>query len=247
MPDPSVASRIHTVSRAGEPAEASDDAAHVRADGAPVRAAVADGATESVYAGVWARILTQKLVEAEVGTAEAFGTAVEAGQAAWQAAVDDRSAEQPWYVTAKVEQGAFATALALSIHDDGQWQAVGAGDCCLFQVRDGTLHRAWPIDDPEAFTHRPTLVPSLPQRSVPAPQTTQGDWAAGDAFLLATDAVAAWLLRTDPADALSMEAAGFESAVDEARAAGTLRNDDATLVVLKTEVPPTTDASEHST
>lgn len=246
MPDPSVVSRIYTVSRADEPAEASDDAAHVQADQAPVRAAVADGATESVYAGVWARILTQKLVEAETSTAEDFGAAVEAGQAAWQAAVDDRAAEQPWYVTAKVEQGAFATALVLSVQDDGQWQAVAAGDCCLFQVRDGTLHRAWPIDDPEAFTHRPTLVPSLPQRSVPAPQTTQGGWRAGDAFLLATDAVAAWLLRTDPAAAVSMEPTAFARAVDEARAAGTLRNDDATLVVLETEVP-STDVPEHST
>ncbi len=231
MSTPSAAYRIHTASRSGEPPDASDDAAAVRTETSPVRAAVADGATESVYAGVWARCLVEQLVQADAASASAFAGAVEAGQDEWRAAVDERAAEQPWYVTAKVDEGAFAAALGLSIHDDGRWRAVAVGDCCLFHMRNDALDRAWPMTDPDAFSHRPALVSSLPGRDGPTPATTDGKWRTGDTFLLATDAVAAWLLRTDPTAAASWDDP-FDEAVATARDEGNLRNDDATLVVL---------------
>lgn len=232
--------RIHTASREGEPADTSDDAAGVRPDGWPIRAAVADGATESVYAGTWAQCLVEQL-GAVKASASGFAAAVEAARSGWQEAVQD-AAEQPWYVTAKLEEGAFATALGLSVGREGQWQAVVAGDCCLFQLRDGGLHRAWPTADPEGFTHRPTLVASRATREAPTPKTATGTWGAGDIFLLATDAVAAWLLRTDLVAAAAWDDEAFHDAVVTAREDGELRNDDATLVVLEMRRrPPTED------
>lgn len=233
MTRPLGAHRIHTASRAGEPTDASDDAAAVQWEEASVRAAVADGATESVYAGVWADILTEQLVEADVASAAEFATAVDAGRSAWRDAVVDRAADQPWYVSAKVEEGAFATALGMSVHDDGQWQAMAVGDCCLFHLRGGTADRVWPVNDPEAFGHRPALVSSLPRQAAPTPEIIDGTWTDEDVFLLATDAVAAWLLRAEPAAAVSWDGDAFTRAVDNARSDGILRNDDATLLVLE--------------
>lgn len=224
---------MHTASRAGESADAFDDAACVQEGAFPVRAAVADGATESVYAGTWAELLAQHLVDGAADSSAGFAEGVEAGRAAWWETVEEASTDQPWYVTAKVEEGAFATALGLSVHEDGQWRAVAVGDCCLFHLRDGTLRQAWPIDDPEGFGHRPTLVSSLSGHDVPTPRTREGTWAANDVFLLATDAVAAWLLRTDPDAAASWDEEAFREHVRAARADGALRNDDATLLVLE--------------
>lgn len=233
---PTVAHRILTVPKAG-PDPASEDAADARVDEWPVRAAVADGATESAFSGLWARTLVDQLLGRSRATAEAFAAAVDAGRAEWAAAVADRLDDRPWYVRAKAEQGAFATALGVTLHEDGAWAGVAVGDCCLFHLREGRPIATWPYEDPDAFTHRPSLVSSRPDRSGPVPKATRGDWAAGDVLLLATDAVAAWLLRRGAGSVLDADPSTFGRAVRRARDEGTLRNDDATLLVLTIDPP----------
>jgi hypothetical protein len=234
-----VTSRHLSVSKRGEATE-SEDAAAVRPDAWPVRAAVADGATESVFAGRWAERLVEGMVEREA-TPEALADALPDWQARWRAEVGAQTPTAPWYVQAKVTEGAFATLLALELQRDGRWRALTVGDGGLFQLRDGTVQRAWPTAAPDAFTNRPALVPSRSDRSVPTPKTTHSDWRPGDTFLLATDAVAAWLLRIGPAQARHWTADTFRAAVHAARAEDTLRTDDATLLVLEIGG---TDASE---
>lgn len=237
MPSPSVGHQIFTVPKAGADA-ASEDAADVRVEAWPVRAAVADGATESAFAGLWARTLVEELLAQPAATEEAYAAAVEAGRASWAAAVADRLDDRPWYVRAKAEEGAYATALGVALHEDGTWAAVAAGDCCLFHLRDERPVATWPYDAPDAFTNRPSLVPSRPGRPVPAPRTTSGRWQSGDALLLATDAVAAWLLRRGPTRGLEVPPSTFGEVVEHARAKGVLRNDDATLLVLTIDDRP---------
>jgi len=226
---------VWAVSKGGEAMDVYEDAAHVRSDAWPIRAAVADGATESAFAGAWAERLARGVVEEDATTPEALCRAVPAWQAAWRAAVRERAAGRPWYVGAKAEEGAFATLLGLSLRAGGQWRAVGVGDCCLFRVRDEALVRSWPFDAGEAFTNRPALVPSRPNQTVPTPEAASGEWSAGDAFVLATDAVAAWLLNpespVEPATVGAWDEEQFRRAVEQGRTENTLRNDDATLLV----------------
>jgi hypothetical protein len=230
MLDPSVSHWTCSVPKSGGDDTDYEDAASIAAGNWPVRAAVADGATESVYAGLWAEMLVDTFVE--VGPdPEALPAAVQARQAEWRTAVQERAAEQPWYVQAKAEEGAFATGLVFSVHDDGTWAAASIGDCCLFHLRGETV-QAWPTDDPEAYTNRPDLIPSRGADRIPTPDTTTGRWVPGDTFLLATDAVAAWLLRAGPRSVLEADAS-FEATVETARADATLRNDDATLLILE--------------
>jgi hypothetical protein len=228
---PTVAHRILAAPKAGSDA-ASEDAADAHVEAWPGRAAVADGATESAFSGLWARILVGELLARSSMTAEMFEAAVDAGRAEWAAAVSARLDDRPWYVRAKAEEGAFAAVLGLTLHEDGAWTGVAVGDCCLFHLRDGAVIATWPYEDPDAFTHRPSLVPSRRTRPVPAPRATTGEWESGDALLLATDAVAAWLLRGDAASVLDTDSPAFGRAVQTARDEGALRNDDATLLVL---------------
>jgi hypothetical protein len=216
----------------------SEDAAAVRTDAWPLRAAVADGATESAFAARWADVLVQGMVDHE-STAKALAAALPDWQARWQKAVEAKLSSAPWYLQAKAADGAFATLLGLELSREGRWRAVTVGDGGLFQLRDNAVHEVWPTADPDAFTNRPALLPSRATRPVPAPQTTTGTWAPDDAFLLVTDAVAAWLLRTDPLQAREWTADRFREAVHAARADGTLRTDDATLLIL--EIEETTD------
>ena len=67
-----VDARVWAVSKGDANADAYEDAAHVRAEAWPVRAAVADGATESAFAGAWAERLACGVVEEDATTPEAL-------------------------------------------------------------------------------------------------------------------------------------------------------------------------------
>ncbi|WP_263785240.1 protein phosphatase 2C domain-containing protein [Salinibacter grassmerensis] len=238
-----VEARVWAVSKGDEDMDTYEDAASVRSDAWPVRAAVADGATESAFAGAWAERLTRGVVEQDATTPDALRSAVPEWQAEWRDAVRGRVEGRPWYVEAKAEEGAFATLLGLSLRAGGQWRAVGVGDCCLFRVRGEALVRSWPFDPGETFTNRPALVPSRPSQTLPTPEAASGEWSAGDIFVLATDALAAWLLGVEspvgPATVGAWDEEQFRRAVERGRTENTLRNDDATLLVAHiTETPP---------
>ena len=242
MSSPSVVYRTCAVPRAGSEEAEYEDAAAVATEDWPVCAAVADGATESVFARAWAEHLARGLLDRGATTAEAFRDAIPDWRVEWRRRRGDRTEERPWYVAAKAAEGAFAALLGLSLHANGRWRAVSIGDCCLFQVRDEGLARSWPFEAPDTFTNRPALVPSRSDRSVPSPETASGTWQPQDTFLLATDAVAAWLLGGDssedaerptgPPVAADWDEETFQRIVETARAEGALRNDDATLLVV---------------
>ncbi len=220
------------VPKAGGDEADSEDAAAVSTERWPVCAAVADGATESIFSGAWAGRLVEGMVEIRATTTHAFGDALSDWQAEWREAVRLRTQERPWYVAAKATEGAFAAVLGLSLHADGRWRALSVGDCCLFHVRDGDLLESWPYEAPDAFTNRPALVPSRPDREETAPETTTGTWRPTDRFVLATDAVAAWLMRDRSPSVARLNEEEVPGTLEAARADGLLRNDDTTLLVL---------------
>lgn len=246
MATPSVVHRTYAVPKAGGDEGDYEDAAAVAVGDWPVCAAVADGATESVFARAWAKRLVRGVVQEGATTAEAFQDASAQWQAEWAASARERAIDRPWYVAAKAAEGAFATVLGLSLHADGRWRAVAVGDCCLFHLRDDALIQSWPFEAADAFTNRPALVPSQPAQDAPAPDAATGSWRAGDSFLLATDAVAAWLMRSDPIAVRTLTSDDFRGRVEAARADGTLRNDDATLLVLELTASPEATADDSA-
>jgi hypothetical protein len=218
--------------KAGHRADEYEDAAAVSANTFPTYAAIADGATESAFARRWAQLLVRGCVEAQVASAAELKGQLPAWQTAWHEAVAARTTEAPWYAAAKAEEGAYAALLTLTAMADGRWRAVAVGDCCLLHLRDDALHAAWPLDVPSQFTHRPDLLASRSDAPLPPMLERTGNWQPGDVLVLATDALAAWLLAADPARALDWTKAAFLDAVTKARDDGTLRNDDVTALIL---------------
>lgn len=214
-----------------------EDAADIQADVWPVRAAVADGATESMYAKRWADTVARGLVTHEAGTRDKLQTVASTIQQAFHDRFKEAPEAKPWYVSAKATEGAYAATLGLVIEGGGTWRAVSIGDCCLFHVRENHVQTVWPIASVEAFDHRPELFASRPTVEMPHPDATRGEWKAGDSFLLATDAVAEWLLHDVEqgnvwSDVLDREEEGIENAFSAARRKGVLRSDDATLLII---------------
>lgn len=183
-----------------------------RRAGRRLRAAVADGATETVFAGTWARLLVEGFLTHGPALFLDGHDVLQTVRLGWQTAVRPLSDTLPWYVSAKIESGAFAAFLGLEIDDRGAWQAVCIGDCELFHERNGTLLAAWPFAEASDFGYRPHLVSSAAGDPLPEPSVLTGVAYPGDHFLLATDAAAAYLLSRKE-DVLPACASGSVSAL----------------------------------
>ena len=218
------------------------------ADVATGRYAVADGATESSFAGLWARLLVEEFVQDSGCDPDQWPARLSTLQERWYADVSGRSL--PWYAEAGVAQGAFAAFLGvvLGVTADASfcWQAVAVGDSCLFHTRGAALLGAFPLHQSGQFNNLPKLVGS---RTSPAEICqkstlwTDGNGRPGDRFWMMTDALAQWCLAEHEAgknpweemDLLLAPPATqqrFTSWIEELRDGRGLQNDDVTLVVV---------------
>ena len=173
----------------------------------PVRVAVADGATETTFSGLWARLLVEAYNDAK--SDPSLLETLAPLQARW---LKEATAKPlPWYAEAKLEQGAFAALVGITLsatqgNTRGEWAAYAVGDSCVFQLRGNDLIARFPLSEFTAFDNRPLLVSSVQannRKLEAAEQRASGDWQVGDVFYLMTDAFACWFLRTW--DALSQD------------------------------------------
>ena len=169
------------------------------------RCAVADGASESAFSGLWAQLLVRSFGKRKMR--------LEWLRRLFEDAI--KSKPVPWYLEKKIKNGAHAAFLGLLLRDgthngngngDGSgtqagraWRAVAVGDSCIFHVRDDELIAVGPIGKSELFDNSPYLIATkakdlIRPRSLHHVSMMNGDWEPGDIFYLATDAIAQWLL-----------------------------------------------------
>ena len=193
--------KVFSCPKLGNSLEEYEDAWAHRQTRTPVgiRVAVADGATESSFAKLWAALLVESYVRSEVTGAEFFAR-LKPARRLWRRRLAGRPL--PWFASEKAEQGAFAAFLGVQIDARKNcWTALAVGDCCLMQV-DGVgegmrVVETFPLQKSSQFTMSPYLIgsratgESVNERI----QISEGSLRDGDMLLLATDAVAAWLLK----------------------------------------------------
>jgi hypothetical protein len=213
---------------------------------------VADGASESSFAGLWARLLTEGFVQAEADAANGWLGPL---RRRWAAEVEPL--ELPWYAEEKREQGAFATFLGLVIRPPreslgGRWQALAIGDSCLFQVRQDHLLAAFPVECAADFSNVPQLLRSRATGAGTKPKVEWGKWEPGDRLFLMTDALAQWFLsrheaKANPWHSLARRLEHPDAQVVLTEYIGKLRdqkelkNDDVTVILV--ELAPATTAA----
>ena len=222
--------------------------------GEGLRFAVADGATEAAFAKLWARLLVAAYRKGWIGgRTPATHDGLERLGRLWQRRVSGKPL--PWYAEEKVRSGSFAAlcGLELSVSEDdtaapsgrpensarGTWKCWTVGDCCLFHLRGERLLGSFPVEAPEDFGSRPVLLATKMARNgaaLASAGSAWGDWAAGDAFYLMSDAIACWFLtehtsgRPPWREAHELDAEGFPGWVSGLREERGLRNDDVTLM-----------------
>lgn len=228
---------LHVPKRGSEEAEYEDafcpgEGVHRAEHG--FRCAVADGATESAFARLWARLLVRSFARRR--------WRLERLRRVWRRAM--RGRELPWYLQARLHEGAHAAFLGLSIHNGASpeaaprtWRALAIGDSCLFHVRAGELLQTGPVASSEDFDNNPFLLSSVARSLRDGARMLAGTWEIGDSFYLATDALAAWMMAEHEAgrapwqDLRSLGGQeAFAGFVEGLRDAGVLHNDDTTLL-----------------
>ena len=116
-----------------------------------LRVAVADGASESLFSGLWAALLT----EAWTGITyeAAFADAVTKAAAQWEAFVKTQAL--PWFAAPKRARGAHGAVISVAVSLTGEWTATAVGDACVFQIREERLITAFPIEATPTFPPYP--------------------------------------------------------------------------------------------
>ncbi len=206
--------------------------------------AVADGATQTLFAGRWATLLTERFVADPIfpSSPGEWADWLKPIRQQWWREIADVSL--PWYAEHKLPEGAGATLIGLCLRPDHTWQALAVGDACLFHWRGDQLFRSFPISDPTAFHNRPQLVSSHAPSAERPPQDADGLWQPGDRFLMMTDAAAQWFLAETTAQRepwptvnriLDIHDSPPEQLeeIERLRDSLALRDDDVTLVMIE--------------
>lgn len=189
------------------------------------RFAVADGASASAFARLWAELLVRAYAAGKL-RAEQLQADLEPLQAQWAHDVEAR--DLPWYAIEQVRRGAFAALVGLTIQTDHTWSAAAVGDSCLFHLRDGQLLTAFPITSVEEFGNRPFLIGSrAPSNRDVCVHSITGTWQPGDTFCMMSDALAALFLQEK-----RLEMPGFRAWITRMRTERLMRNDDVSLLHL---------------
>ena len=224
-----------------------------RPDGQRVyRLAVSDGATESSFAGIWAKQLVRSFCNQPFLKVVDLQDRISELSQRWHQIVFRRPL--PWYAEEKARLGAFATLLGIELEvvqfnpsTIGKLRCLVIGDSCLFQVRENQLYLAVPVENSTEFGNSPNLLSSIPSHNQAIMEKVRffdGNWQAGDHLFILTDALSAWFLREYEADQYPWvelfqvlgspePQAAFRSWAETRWANRSLKNDDLTCLVVQ--------------
>ncbi|CAI7977527.1 PPM-type phosphatase domain-containing protein [Frankia sp. Hr75.2] len=229
-----LAATAHSVARLGRSPAENEDSCAIRPELG--RFAVADGASTSARPEVWSRLLVDAY--AHDGLDPLAPDVLRALRERWWAQVSRPGL--PWFARAKLQSGADASFLGLSVDVANQsWTATCVGDSCVFHLRDGETRSVGPVGRSSDFTRFAELVGSHGP-SAPEPTLLTGELRPGDVLVLATDALARLLLHAAetrgrmPSPCWLAQTAGrFSRAVAAYRHHGYLADDDTTICVVQ--------------
>ena len=215
------------------------------------RYAIADGVTRSFFPKEWATLLVEHFCESINLSLVKTNWRVWIGpiQQKWYEQVEEKvNVRNLYYLTNSfnTKESAASTFIGIEFNKDNtEWEAMIVGDSCLFH-KSGSGFDSYLIENSADFTNRPEVFASFDKDNHFEPKFIHGNTNPGDTFILATDALAKWILehkeigKLDAAlDRLKVMETDekFYQFVHEARHDEAIRlvNDDVTLMLISVE------------
>lgn len=240
-PPPPSGSFLHVVfagvvPREGGDAETTEDCFAIAHHDGFLRASVADGAGDGIFADRWAQLWAENWVSNNrVCLAQL--------RRLWRESFSDKPL--PWHMQARAAHGAALAYIGVHVLPSGEWSASGIGDCMLFQVGEGKVGRTFPYCHVDDFPDLPLLLHTNPipgdyNTELEGRHSAEGTLKHGDELLLMSDALAYWFLKEtsenkNPYNWLSHLSTPetFRERVRQLRMSSRLKDDDTTLVHLR--------------
>ena len=212
------------------------------------RYAIADGVTRSFFPKEWATLLVEdfcKSINLSSAKTDWQGWMVPIQQK-WYERVEEKVSERNLFFLTNSfnsQESAVSTFIGIEFNKDNDtWEAMIVGDSCLFHKSDSGF-KSYLIENSADFTNYPEVFASFAKDNHSEPKFIRGNANPGDTFILATDALAKWILEHKEIEKLdaaldrlkAMETdEKFYQFVHEARhdEAICLVNDDVTLVLI---------------
>lgn len=161
-----------------------------------IKFAISDGATESSFSKEWSDLLVSCYKDKPFDIAN-LPLTINAISETWQSITS--AIELPWYAQQKLENGAFATFLGVTLNLEEQtFESVSIGDCTLFQVRNNELICSFPVTSFEEFGNTPSLFATNSKFQTDYEKSVKylnSRAISGDLLILASDALAMWLFK----------------------------------------------------
>lgn len=161
-----------------------------------IKFAISDGATESSFSKEWSDLLVSCYKDKPFDLAKLPLTINDVSET-WQSITS--TIDLPWYAQQKLENGAFATFLGITLNLAEQtFESVSIGDCTLFQVRNNELICSFPITSFEDFGNTPSLFATNSKYQTDFEKSVKylnGQAESGDLLIIASDALAMWFLK----------------------------------------------------
>ncbi|MBE2270422.1 MAG: hypothetical protein IAE80_19455 [Anaerolinea sp.] len=173
--------------------------------------AVADGATISTLPEIWSRLLVEHFCQSELPpilsgqqTRKQIEQWLAQPREQWAlratALLPDLSPIAKLRIgnNLRARRGAASTLLGLKIHVDGKgravWHAGAVGDSCLFWLTTAKPDGVFPVTSARQFNNAPATFHSFDTGGSPVASTRFGYVGDEDLFIMATDALAHWLM-----------------------------------------------------
>jgi len=244
-----------TMPKVGEQETDIQDACYYSRDRTVV--AIADGASTSLWPREWANLLVEHFChhnqDSIASIYEQWEEWLRPLQEQWrqQSLKIKKDPTIPWYAQgSKDKDHGSATFVGLKLRQQNQagkkiWEALAVGDSCLFQIKANSDELvAFPVDKSEQFTTVTNCFHSLPEYKSYPPAFRENFYEEGDIFLLATDALAEWIIK-DYENATSRwkklisvaTQEEFTTFISQLRDDRLIKNDDTTLLRLKVVIP----------
>ena len=215
------------------------------------RYAIADGVTRSFFPQEWATLLVKHFCEsADWSLAKTdWQDWIAPIQQKWYEQIEEKVSERNlFYLTNSfnTREPAASTFIGIEFNKDNtEWKAMIVGDSCLFHRSDSGF-KSYLIENSVDFTNRPEIFASFAKDNDSEPTFILGNVDPGGTFILATDALAKWILERKEvgkfeATLNTLKAIKtkeqFDQFVREARDDEDIRlvNDDVTLMLISVE------------